>query len=139
VRPLPSVTVGVGRDPARQRAVFLACGAVLALAVLLAPRETTAAAPAPDLAASLTGGGVAFVLPHLWLAAPPPPLLANDRIDVLASSLDRSTGATLVASDARVLRAQSDAIVLELTAEDVAALAIARARAYLLVLVLRPR
>lgn len=82
---------------------------------------------------------MAFVLPHAWLAAPPPPLASNDRIDVLASGVERSSGAGLAASDARVLVSQSDAIVLEVTPEDVAALAVARAHAYLLLVVLRPR
>jgi hypothetical protein len=136
---LPSVTTGLLRDPTRQRLALVGCGAVLALAVLLAPREPTVAGPTPDLAPSLVNGGVAFVLPHAWLAAPPPPLVANDRVDVLASSVDRASGAAIATSDARVLRAEPDAIVLEVTTDDVAALAIARARAYVLVLVLRPR
>ena len=79
------------------------------------------------------------MLPHAWLAAPPPPLIGNDRVDVLASSVDRSTGAALAASDARVVLTQPDALVLEISPDDAAALAIARARAYVLVLVLRPR
>ena len=133
------MTTGLMRGRSRQRLAIAACGSVVALALLLAPRDPAVATPAPDLARSLAEGDVAFVLPHAWLAAPPPPLASNDRIDVLASGVERSSGAGLAASDARVLVSQSDAIVLEVTPEDVAALAVARAHAYLLLVVLRPR
>ncbi|OLC58232.1 MAG: hypothetical protein AUH85_01220 [Chloroflexi bacterium 13_1_40CM_4_68_4] len=136
---IPSVTTGLVRNSTRYRFVFAAAGAVLALAILIAPRDPAVAGAAPDLAPLVAQGGVAFVLPHMWLAAPPPPLVANDRVDVLASAVDRTTGAVLAASDARVLLTQPDAVVLEVAPDDVAALAVARAHAYVLVLVLRPR
>jgi len=136
---LPSVTTGLVRTGARHRFVIAGIGVVLALAILIAPRDPTAAGAAPDLAPLVARGGVAFVLPHAWLAAPPPPLVGNDRVDVLASAVDRNAAAVLAASDARVLFTQADAVVLEVAPDDVAALAVARAHAYVLLLVLRPR
>jgi hypothetical protein len=137
---LPSVTTGLARARRREQLLLALAGAGVALALLLLPgRGPAAAGPAPDLATAVADGAVAFVLPHAWLAAPPPPLVGGDRVDILASGADRAGGAVLAASDARVLLAQPDAVVLEVAAEDVAALAIARARTYVLLLVLRPR
>src|ERR671937_869873 len=93
----PSATTGLVRGLDRRRAVLISFGAVLALVVLALPRDPATAGPPPDLAPALGESSVALVLPDAWLAAPRPPLVANDRVDVLASSPDRSSGAALVA------------------------------------------
>lgn len=135
---LPSVTVGIiGRLP-RWRLAAAAAAVVLALAALFAPRESPVASSPPSLARALAPSSAALRVPHAWLAAVPPRLVAGDRVDVLGSrAADRTAGVVNVALDARVLEAEVDGLVLEVTSEDAAAFVAARAGAYLLVVLLR--
>ena len=95
---------------------------------------------APYGAPVLAVDAVALHLPQSWLAAPLPPARPGDSVDVFAASAaDRTGGAIVAASDARVFSLPGDGLVLALTADDAAALTVARARGYLLVVVLRPR
>jgi len=137
---LPAVTTGLLRRTSRPQLAIAVAGVGLALAVLVAPRAEPGVAEAPDAAAVLAADAVALHVPQSWLGAPLPPARFGDRVDVFAASAaDRTAGAIVAASDARVLSLPGDGLVLALTADDAAALTVARARGYLLVVVLRPR
>lgn len=135
---LPAVTTGLLRRwPPQHLALGVAFGAI-AIAALILPREAPAAATPVSFARSLARDAVAVRLPHAWLAADPLVLVAGDRVDVLGAQPGERAGAVAVLADARVLEADRDALILATTTEDAAALAVARAAGYLLVVVVRP-
>ncbi len=134
---LPSVTTGLLRRVPAWRVALASAGLVLTLAGVFFPRESPAAATPASLARAIAADAVAVRVPHAWFAAPPPRVVVGDRVDILgARAVDRS--AVAVASAARVVLVEPEALVLELGAEDAAALAVARAGGYLLVVLLLP-
>jgi hypothetical protein len=133
---LPSVTVGRLRSIPAWRLGLAGCGFVLLIAGLLWPAADPSESQSSPIAPS--PGGVAVRIPESWLAAPPPPLSAGDRVDLVGVSPTERKGVTSVVVDARVLVADQDGIVVEAVPDDIAALAVARAGSYLLLLLLRP-
>lgn len=136
---LPAVTTGPLRRVAPWRLAAGAAGLLLAVAAAIVPQDAPVAARAASLSAALAPDTVAVQLPHAWLAAAPPRLASGDRVDVFgARPQSPVSGVALVVSDARVVEPLPEALVLEIVADDAVALAVARASAYLLLIVLRP-
>ena len=136
---LSSVTVGELRRIPPWRLVLAGLGVALALlAVSGARAEPGAIAPRVSVARALLPGATAVRIPHTWLAATPPRSAPGDRVDLIGSRpADRTGGVVTVATDARILELESEAVVLELAPEDAAALAAAHASGYALLVLVR--
>lgn len=140
MRRLPSVTVGRLRTLPTWRAAAAAGAVLLAAVTVFGQRGDSIGPAAPQsLALTLAPSGLAARVPHTWLAAAPPRLAPGDRLDVIGSRIGERSGAANIVVDARVIEVDGDAFVLELAADDAVALALARANAYLLFALLRPR
>lgn len=137
---LPSVTVGELRRIPPWRLVLGAIGIALALLAASGARaEPDAVAPRTSVARALLPGTAAVRVPHAWLAATPPRSAPGDRVDLIGSRpADRTGSVVTVATDARLLDLESEALVLELTMDDAAALAAAHAGGYALLVLVRP-
>lgn len=112
---------------------------MLGVVAAVVPHEAPATAVATSLAHAIAEGAVAVELPDVWLASRPSRVGPGDRVDVFGARPDGAgSGVVLVVSEARVLDAAGDALVLEVIADDAVALALARASSYLLLVALRP-
>lgn len=112
--------------------------AVLGLATqVAAPAPETNVAARPALADRLEPRTWAFAIPHAWLAAPLAGLREGDVLDLIATRTSERATASEVARGLRVMTVDERAIVVELTAEDAAAIAEARARGLSFVPILR--
>lgn len=127
---LPAVTVGTLAPPSHAQLALAAAGVALAAIVAVLPREP-AAAPSERAAPVAAPGALAVRVPYAWLAATPP-VAAGDRLEVLGSTAAEGATVVVVIAPARVLSVEADALVLELSPDDVIALAVARAHSYLL-------
>lgn len=125
---------------ASRRYVLGAAAAACVLVALLAAagaREEPVRPPTP-LAERLMGDAWAFSVPRSWLATPFRGS-EGDVLDLLGARASERAQAAVVASALRVIALDQDAIVVEITAGDAAALVEARARGLALVPILRPR
>jgi len=125
---------------ASPRPVLLAVAAVLlaaAGAFALIPTETHPIVAPPTLAQRLGVRTYGFAIPASWLAAPIPGLHEDDVIDLLGTRPGERATATDVAEGLRVMAVDDRALVVELRAEDAAAIAAARARGHSLIPILR--
>lgn len=102
---------------------------------------------APSAESLLVTDGVhGFSLPTSWLAGPPPKLVQNDRITVIASAADKpvNTGTTLIGERLRVLKVDADSaglperILLDARMLDAAQLLQAHANRLALVVLVEP-
>lgn len=125
---------------AQRRTVLAAASLVLATgsgATVLAPQPVAAPAATPALSDRLGPKTWAFALPVAWLAAPLPGLHEDDVLDLLGARAGERATASDVATGVRVMSADERTIVIELTADDAAAIAAARARGLSLLPILR--
>ncbi|MDE3192487.1 MAG: hypothetical protein KGN00_02255 [Chloroflexota bacterium] len=116
--------------------VAAAALAIVAAATSLAPSGDRPASRAPASIAERLGERTwAFAIPTSWLTAPLPGLRDDDILDLLGTRVGER--AAPIASGLRVLSSDERAVVVELTADDAAAIASARARGLSLVPILR--
>lgn len=123
-----------------RRTVLAAASLVLAAgssATVLAPQPVVTPAATPALSDRLGPKTWAFALPVAWLAAPLPGLHEDDILDLLGARAGERATASDVATGVRVMSADERTIVIELTADDAAAIAAARARGLSLLPILR--
>jgi hypothetical protein len=123
-----------------RRTVLAAASLILAAgssATVLAPQPAAAPVATPALSDRLGPKTWAFALPVAWLAAPLPGLREDDVLDLLGARASERATASDVASGVRVMSVDERTIVVELTAEDAAAIAAARARGLSLMPILR--
>lgn len=129
------------RPPALSPRSALAAAALLvaaaSAATAVAPEPVPAPLPTPALAERLGPRTWALALPVAWLTAPLPGLREDDVLDLLGARQSERATAVDVATGVRVMAADERTIVIELTAEDAAAIAGARARGLSLVPILR--
>ena len=122
------------------RPVLLVAVAVLlaaAGAFALMPADTHPVVAPPTLAQRLGVNTYGFAIPASWLAAPIPGLHEDDVVDILGTRPGDRATATDVAGGLRVMAADDHALVVELRAEEAAAIAAARARGHSLIPILR--
>lgn len=133
--------IGRFRPPAFSQRSALAAASVLiavaSVATAVAPEPVPAPLPTPALAERLGPRTWALALPVAWLTAPLPGLREDDVLDLLGARQSERATAVDVATGVRVMAADERTIVIELTAEDAAAIAGARARGLSLVPILR--
>jgi hypothetical protein len=115
-------------------AVLVAIAAVTAT-IPGAPPPT--AAPQAPISERLGPRTWAFAIPSGWLTAPIPGLREDDVLDLLATRPGERAIASEVASGLRVMAVGDGALVVELTADDAASIASARARGLALIPILR--
>ena len=115
-------------------ALFLAGASALTLAVPAAPVQ---AAPTLPLSQRLGPRTWALAIPVAWLSAPIPGLRDDDVLDLLGARPSERATASDVAAGVRVMAVDERTLVVELTAEDAAAVASARARGLALIPILR--
>lgn len=129
------------RPPAVPRRTAVAAAALLvavaSAATAVAPQPVPAPLPTPALSERLGPKTWALALPVAWLTAPLPGLREDDVLDLLGARQSERATAVDVATGVRVMAADERTIVIELTAEDAAAIAGARARGLSLVPILR--
>ncbi len=99
------------------------------------PAQT--AAPTPPLSQRLGPRTWALAIPVAWLSAPIPGLRDDDVLDLLGARSSERATASDVAAGVRVMAVDERTLVVELTAEDAAAVAGARARGLTLIPILR--
>ena len=114
-------------------ALFLAGASALTLAV---PPSPVRAEP-PALSQRLGPRTWALAIPVAWLSAPIPGLRDDDVLDLLGARPSERATASDVATGVRVMAVDERTLVVELTAEDAAAVASARARGLSLIPILR--
>jgi hypothetical protein len=125
---------------ASPRPILLALAAVvlaIAGALTLIPTETHPVVVPPSLAQRLGVNTYGFAIPMSWLAAPIPGLHEDDVVDILGTRPGDRATATGVADGLRVMALDDRALVVELRADDAAAIAAARARGLSLIPILR--
>ena len=115
-------------------ALFLAGASALTLVV---PPSAVRAEPAPALSQRLGPRTWALAIPVAWLSAPIPGLRDDDVLDLLGARPSERATASDVATGVRVMAVDERTLVVELTAEDAAAVASARARGLSLIPILR--
>jgi Flp pilus assembly protein CpaB len=95
------------------------------------------------LSSRLPDGRWAMILPGGWLAAPPPPFSAGDRLDLLAYQPGTPVGdAAVIVTAVEVLEAQEEAdsaLTLAVTIEQATAIVYARGNGFLVLPLLRPQ
>ncbi len=122
------------------RPILLVLSAVLlaaAGAFALVPTDTHPIVAPPTLAQRLGVRTYGFAIPAGWLAAPIPGLHEDDVVDILGTRPSERATAIDVAEGLRVMAVDERALVVELRAEDAAAIAAARARGQSLIPILR--
>lgn len=135
IRALPVPRVALpSRVPLAIVAVVLAAAAFAAAAI---QSEPAAVPPPPTLAERLGPRTWAFAIPLGWLSAPIPGLRGDDVLDLLGARASERATASEVAQGLRVMSSDDRALIVELTAEDAAAIASARARGLSLIPILR--
>lgn len=116
-------------------ALILAGASFLAIAAPVPPSQTTA--PVPPLSHRLGPRTWALAIPVSWLSAPIPGVRDDDVLDLLGARPSERATASEVAAGVRVMAVDERTLVVELTAEDAAAVASARARGLALIPILR--
>lgn len=116
-------------------ALVLAGASLLTVAAPAPPSQTTA--PAPPLSERLGPRTWALAIPVSWLSAPIPGLRHDDVLDLLGARPSERATASEVAAGVRVMAVDERTLVVELTAEDAASVAAARARGLALIPILR--
>lgn len=123
------------------RMPLIALGALLVVAAigsaLLSSSQAAPAARVQGLADRLGPATWALAVPVSWLAAPIPELREGEVLDLLGTRAGERATAAEVATGLRVITADEDALVLELSAEAAASIAEARARGLALIPLLR--
>ena len=123
-----------------RRAVLAVAAVVTALASLgmaVSPQAPVHPAPTPSLSDRLGPKTWAFAIPIAWLSAPVPGICEDDVLDILGARPSERASAAEVATGVRVMSADERAVVVELTSDDAAAIASARARGLSLIPILR--
>lgn len=113
------------------RPAVLAFGLALSLAVgglALRPAPEPPAAMPGALADRLEPRTWAFAIPQAWLAAPLGGLREGDVLDLIGTRASERATALEIARGLRVMDVGETGLVVELTADDAAAIAGARAR-----------
>jgi hypothetical protein len=125
----------------RLRAALIGAAVLLSIAGgLLALRPSTdgSVPPAPPSISQRLGERTwALAIPLAWLAAPMPGLREDDILDLLGTKQGERATASDVAQGLRVISSDERALIVELTDQDAAAIAAARARGLSLVPILR--
>lgn len=116
-------------------ALILAGASLLTIAAPAPPSQTTAAVP--PLSERLGPRTWALAIPVSWLSAPIPGLRHDDVLDLLGARPSERATTSEVATGVRVMAFDERTLVIELTAEDAAAVASARARGLALIPILR--
>lgn len=116
-------------------ALILAGASLLTIAAPASPAQTTA--PVPPLSQRLGPRTWALAIPVSWLSAPIPGIRDDDVLDLLGARASERATASEVAAGVRVMAVDERTLVVELTAEDAASVAGARARGLALIPILR--
>lgn len=112
---------------------------VAAAATALAGADTRPTPAPPTLSERLGVETWGLAIPVSWLAAPIPGLREEDVLDLMGTRAGERATASEVATGLRVMSADDRVVVVELTDDDAAAIAAARARGLALVPLLRSR